>query len=109
MPTEADLGRYEVTENPEDRWKFRTSSLCNVAIKPPYMHDGGLDSLTEVVEFYNQGGSGNPLQDKRIRPLGLSKQEKLDLENYLKILTSFGLNCLIAEARSAGPDNQKNK
>ena len=49
------------------------------------------------------------MQDLRIRPLNLVKQEKIDLKNFLKSLTSDGLNCLIAEARSAAPDNQERK
>ena len=106
LPSEADLGRYEVTEKPEDRWKYRTSSLRNVAVTPPYMHDGGLSSLREVIEFYNQGGGGHALQDSRVHPLNLSEQEKIDLENFLKSLTSNELSCLIAEARSNEPDNQ---
>jgi cytochrome c peroxidase len=109
LPIQADLGRYEVTEKPNDRWKYRTSSLRNIAITPPYMHDGGFSTLDEVIDFYNQGGSGHSLQDRRIRPLNLLEQEKIDLKNFLKSLTSSGLNCLIAEARSADPDNQEHK
>ena len=89
LPIQADLGRYEVTEKPKDRWKFRTSSLRNVAITPPYMHDGGFATLEEVIDFYNQGGSGHSMQDKRIRPLNLLNQEKIDLKNFLK---SFSQN-----------------
>ena len=74
-PEKADLGRYEVTEKTEDRWKFRTSSLRNIAKTGPYMHDGGLQSLAEVVEFYNRGGPGHKLQDKRIQPLKLTNEE----------------------------------
>lgn len=106
-PREADMGRYEVTEKPEDRWKFRTSSLRNVAITQPYMHDGGFASLAEVIDFYDQGGGGHALQDDRVRPLNLSGREKEDLEAFLNGLTSRGLSCIIAEARSARPDNQK--
>ncbi len=102
---EADLGRYEVTEMPDDRWKFRTPSLRNVAVTQPYMHDGGLTSLQDVLRFYNEGGPGSPGQDPRIRPLGLSDQDLLDLEAFLRALTSPGLECLAAEARSHPPDN----
>ncbi len=107
LPVEADLGRYEVTEKPEDRWKFRTSSLRNIAVTMPYMHDGGLPSLAEVINFYDSGGPGHPLQDKRIQPLNLSKKERDDLENFLESLTSLNLSCLVAEGRSHDPDNHE--
>lgn len=102
---EADLGRYEVTEDPDDRWKFRTPSLRNVAMTRPYMHDGALASLEEVVAFYNQGGAGHPEQDPRIRPLGLDAGETADLVAFLEALTSPDLACLAAGARVNPPDN----
>lgn len=102
---EADLGRYEVTENPADRWKIRTPSLRNVGVTPPYMHDGGLSTLADVVAFYNDGGPQHPQQDPRIRPLGLSASEQADLVAFLEALTSDGLACLVRDARSAPPDN----
>ena len=83
-----DLGRYEVTEDPSDRWKFRTPSLRNVSLTPPYMHNGTLSTLEEVVAFYNDGGIPNPLLDPLIRPLRLSSQEQTDLVAFLKALTS---------------------
>ena len=106
-PEKADLGRYEVTEKTEDRWKFRTSSLRNIAKTGPYMHDGGLQSLVEVIEFYNRGGPGHKLQDKRIQPLKLTNEEKTDLIQFLESLTSKNLSCLIAEARQSEPDNHE--
>ena len=102
---EADLGRYEVTEEPEDRWKFRTPSLRNVAKTQPYMHDGALTTLGDVIAFYDRGGPGYPGQDPRIRPLGLSQAERDDLEAFLESLTSPDLACLAAEGRSLPPDN----
>ncbi|MCC0028781.1 MAG: methylamine utilization protein MauG [Brucellaceae bacterium] len=102
---EADLGRYEVTEDPADRWRFRTPPLRNVAMTPPYMHDGALHSLRAVIEFYNSGGPGHAGQDPRIRPLGLSEGELDDLEAFLDSLTSPDLACLAAEARVNRPDN----
>jgi len=60
-----DLGRYEVTQNPADRWKYRTPSLRNIALTAPYMHHGGIGSLREVVEFYNRGGVPNENLDPR--------------------------------------------
>jgi cytochrome c peroxidase len=82
-----DLGLYEVTENPVDRWAFRTPSLRNIALTAPYMHDGSLSSLERVVEFYNQGGYEHEVLDERIRPLGLTQQEQQDLVEFMKTLT----------------------
>ncbi|MCE8556858.1 methylamine utilization protein MauG [Ruegeria pomeroyi] len=104
-PREADLGRYEVTEEPADRWKFRTPGLRNLAVTAPYMHDGALTTLGEVLAFYNAGGAGHPDQDARIRPLGLSREDLADIEAFLIALTSEGLDCLVSEARSHPPDN----
>jgi cytochrome c peroxidase len=64
----ADLGHYEVSQDPADRWKYKTPILRNVAITAPYMHNGSLPSLRSVVEFYNQGGIANPGLDPLITP-----------------------------------------
>ena len=101
-----DLGRYEVTENPSDRWKFRTPSLRNVNLTPPYMHNGSLSTLKEVVAFYNAGGIPNPLLDPLIRPLALSGQEQTDLVAFLKALTSpeaFNLSKKATEIKIRNP------
>lgn len=104
-PRIADIGRYEVTEDPADRWKFRTAPLRNVALTPPYMHDGALGTLEKVVAFYDSGGPGNETQDPRVRPLGLTAADRDALVAFLNSLTSDNLPCLIAEARVAAPDN----
>ena len=105
LKKQSDLGRYEVTEDPNDLWKFRTPPLRNVALTAPYMHDGGLNSLRDVIEFYNQGGPNHPLQDPRIHPLELSEKNIDDLEAFLHSLTSPNIDCLISEARISSPDN----
>lgn len=94
-----DLGRYEVTENPADRWKFRTPSLRNVTLTAPYMHNGALSTLTEVIDFYNHGGISNELLDPLIQPLNLSQQERAELLSFLESLTSPAVSALIARAR----------
>jgi len=96
-----DVGRFEVTEDPADRWLYRTPTLRNVAITGPYMHDGSLFTLEEVVDFYNKGGEENPLKDPLINPLGLVEQEKKDLVSFLKALTGSNVKRLAREARSA--------
>ncbi|MCB1800432.1 MAG: c-type cytochrome [Gammaproteobacteria bacterium] len=82
-----DIGRYEVTGDPDDRWRFLTPTLRNVAITAPYMHDGSLRTLEAVVDFYDAGGEANPGQDPRIRVLGLNASEKADLLAFLRSLT----------------------
>ncbi|WP_245969754.1 cytochrome-c peroxidase [Thiocapsa rosea] len=82
-----DLGRYHITGDPADRWRFRTPSLRNVTLTAPYMHDGSLRTLAEVVDFYDRGGEPNPLQDPRLRPLGLTPEARSDLVAFLESLT----------------------
>jgi cytochrome c peroxidase len=82
-----DRGRYEVTGREEDRGAFKPPTLRNVAHTAPYMHDGSIATLEEVIEFYDRGGTPNPRQDFRIRPLGLTDDEKSDLLAFLRSLT----------------------
>ncbi|NPA49778.1 MAG: cytochrome-c peroxidase, partial [Thermodesulfobacteria bacterium] len=67
---------------------FKTPILRNVAVTGPYMHDGSIETLKEVIELYNQGGHKNPFLASGIRPLNLTEQEKKDLVEFLKSLTS---------------------
>ena len=97
----SDVGQYEVTENPADRWKYKTPSLRNVELTAPYMHNGTLGSLMDVVEFYDQGGVENLLLDKRIRPLGLTDENKQDVVNFLKTLTGSNVGQLVSDAFAA--------
>ncbi|MGH9847364.1 MAG: cytochrome-c peroxidase [Blastocatellia bacterium] len=82
-----DLGRYEQTRAEADRGAFRTPSLRNVAKTAPYMHDGSLKTLKEVIDFYVGGGSSNPQLDREIKPLKLSARERADLIAFLESLT----------------------
>lgn len=86
QPDVAALGRFVVTRKPADIGKFKTPSLRNVALTPPYMHDGSVATLEEVVEheLYYRGIAAN-------RPLILTPQEKADLVTFLKSLTSASL------------------
>ena len=81
-----DLGRYTVTKKEADRGKFKTPTLRGVSLTGPYMHDGSLRTLTEVVEFYNRGGGANANLDPAIAPLDLSKDEVRDLVAFLEAL-----------------------
>jgi cytochrome c peroxidase len=85
----ADNGKERATGRPEDIGKFKTPSLRNVALTAPYMHDGSLWSLSEVVAFFNAGGHPHPNKDQRIRPLGLSQQQQDDLVAFLNTLTDW--------------------
>lgn len=96
-----DLGLYRVTENPADRWKFRTQTLRNVALTAPYMHNGQFATLREVIDFYDQGGIPNELLSPFIRPLGLTESEKIDLEAFLESLTGQNVPQIVADAFAA--------
>ncbi|MGK0188529.1 MAG: cytochrome c peroxidase [Verrucomicrobiales bacterium] len=78
-----DLGRYEFTGEAKDRWHYRTPSLRNVALTAPYMHDGSIATLREVVEFYNRAEGRGELQ-----PLQLNEAEVTALVAFLEALTS---------------------
>ncbi len=79
----ADLGRYEVTPAPAERWRYKTPTLRNVTVTAPYMHDGSLSTLDEL-----------------IRPLQLSDAQIAALVAFLESLTGDNLAELIADARS---------
>jgi cytochrome c peroxidase len=87
----ADRGREEVTHSHEDRYKFRTPTLRNVELTAPYMHDGSLKTLKDVIAYYNAGGSPDPDKDPRIKPLGLTAEEQQQLLAFLLSLTSESL------------------
>jgi len=79
-----DLGRYDVTKKDDDKGKFRTMTIREITESGPYMHDGSVATLEEVVELYDRGGDKNPNLDKQIVPLHLTKAEKADLVALLK-------------------------
>jgi cytochrome c peroxidase len=66
---------------------FQTPSLRNVAETAPYMHDGSIPTLEDVVDYYNRGGSHSPRQDPQVKPLGLTAGERSDLVEFLRALT----------------------
>jgi len=83
-----DPGRAAATGAPGDRGKFRTPGLRNAALTAPYMHDGSLATLEEVIDFYDRGGEPHANLDPDIRPLGLTARERRDLAAFLRALTS---------------------
>jgi cytochrome c peroxidase len=86
-PMKEDLGRYEVTRRGADKGAFKTPTLRSITETAPYMHDGAFKTLEEVVDFYDKGGNANPNMDTRLKPLGLSPEEKTGLTAFLKALT----------------------
>ena len=96
-----DLGLYEITQNPADRWKYKTPSLRNIALTAPYIHNGTLERLRQVVEFYNRGGEPNENLDPLVKPLGLSEKEIDALVEFLSALTGDSVATLISDAYAA--------
>ena len=82
-----DVGRQSLTNRTGDLGKFRVPNLRNVEVTAPYMHDGSLVNLTEVVEQYARGGRGHPSTDVQIEPLQLTALEKEDLVAFMKSFT----------------------
>lgn len=105
---EIDLGYYNVTQNPNDKGKFRTPNLRNVALRTNYMHDGRFTTLEDVVDFYNTGvnkvATVDPLMTKDNRDdvfgLGLNEVEKKQLVAFLKTFTD---STMIADKAFAAP------
>ena len=83
-----DLGRYVVTKKDEDKGAFKTPTLRDVARTAPYMHDGSLKTLEDVVEHYNKGGVTKTDLSTNIKPLNLSADEVKDLVLFLHALTT---------------------
>lgn len=82
-----DAGRFAVTGRPADRGAFKTPTLREIARTSPYMHDGSLGTLEEVIEFYDRGANPNPNLDPELRPLRLTAEEKQALLAFLRALT----------------------
>ena len=93
----SDEGRWTVTQSltgeqrrEADRGAFKTPTLREVTKHPPYMHDGSVATLREVVEFYNDGGEKNPWLDPKVKPLGLTAAEIDALVEFMKALEGEG-------------------
>lgn len=81
---EPDVGREAISKLAGDRGAFKTPTLREIVRSAPYMHDGSIKTLEEVVEHYARGGIDNPFLDEEIFPLKLSAQEKQDLVTFMK-------------------------
>lgn len=87
---ELDLGAYSITKNQKDWGSFKAPTLREVSRSAPYMHDGSMATLEEVVEYYNKGCTHNKNLDVLIRPLNLTEEEKAALVAYMKALNGEG-------------------
>jgi cytochrome c peroxidase len=83
---EPDLGRYVVTKEESDKGAFKTPTLRDITRTAPYMHDGSVATLEEVIELYVRGGEKNQWLDVKMEPLALSDQDKKDLLAFLQSL-----------------------
>lgn len=85
-----DLGRYEVTQQAADWGAFKIPTLRETAFSFPYMHNGCLKTLADVVDYYDKGGIKNKNLNHQIYPLHLSKDEKKALITFMEALSGEG-------------------
>lgn len=83
----SDAGRFAVTKADADKGAFKTPTLRDVALSGPYMHDGKLKTLKEVVDFYAGKGNSNPYLDSKMKTIDLSARDRDDLVEFMKSLT----------------------
>ncbi len=82
-----DPGRGKIIDNPAKNGFFRTPSLRNIELTAPYMHDGSLKTLDEVIDHYNSGGEPSPSKDPLVKDIHLSDYDKIALKKFLLTLT----------------------
>lgn len=85
-----DAGRSAISKNTADTGAFKTPTLREVTLHAPYMHDGSLQTLREVVDYYNNGGTHNPFLDPKIQPLKLTNDEVDALVRFMEALEGEG-------------------
>jgi cytochrome c peroxidase len=81
-----DVGRFVVSKNTADLGAFKTPTLREVARTAPYMHDGSIATLADVIDHYDRGGSANPTLDPLVKPLRLTVNDKRALVAFLRTL-----------------------
>jgi cytochrome c peroxidase len=81
---EPDVGRQAISKLLGDRGSFKTPTLREIGRTAPYMHDGSLATLEDVIEHYRKGGVANPQLDEEIFPLKITDEQKADLVTFLK-------------------------
>lgn len=82
-----DKGRFRIHNDSTDIGKFKIPSLRNVELTFPYMHDGSMETIEQIIEHYEQGGKKHSLQSPVIRPFKITEQEKKELKAFLIALT----------------------
>ncbi len=82
-----DIGRARLTGDTADIALFKVPSLRNVSLTSPYMHDGSLTSIDDVIDHYDKGGYSHRHKSKLLKKLNLSIAEKQDLKSFLESLT----------------------
>jgi len=82
-----DMGRFLISELDGHQGAFKTPTLREVANSAPYMHDGSMETLEEVMEFYDRGGEDNEWLSPKMKALNLSKRDKEDLVEFMKALS----------------------
>ncbi|MCW5889240.1 MAG: cytochrome-c peroxidase [bacterium] len=87
----SELGRFLVTQNRSDMGAFKTLQVRNIGITAPYMHDGSMQTLWDVIDHYNKGGEANLFLDGGIEPLALSEPEIDQLVELLFTMTDSRL------------------
>ena len=87
IDTEPEEGRFAITGNSEDRGKFKTPTLRGLQFSAPYMHNGSLKTLEEVVAFYRDGGRANDHLDPGLKPLNLTDSDVANLVAFLRALS----------------------
>jgi len=105
----SELGRFIVTRNEMDVGGFRTPQVRNAGITAPYMHDGSMQTLWDVMDHYNRGGEANPYLDGGIEPLALSEQEISDLVALVFTMTDRRFADLNNRAFAQQRDQAKKK
>jgi cytochrome c peroxidase len=93
-----DTGRFNVTKMEQDKGAFRTPTLREVSLHPPYMHDGSIATLRDVVQHYNKGGHPNPALDPKIHPLNLTDEEVNALVSFMEALSGTGYQDTVPSA-----------
>jgi cytochrome c peroxidase len=87
-PKAEDLGRFNVTQDEQDKFAFKTPTLRNIELTAPYMHTGGFRTLDDVVAFYDSGGGDVPTKNPAlIRRLNLTPEERSALVAFMRALT----------------------
>jgi cytochrome c peroxidase len=84
-PNALDEGRFKITNNPDDKGKFKTPTVRDAALRAPYLHNGSEKSLEDVIKFYDRGGGRDPNLDRMMVPLGLSEKEVKALVAFMKV------------------------